>query len=196
MYRILRSALLWDIVQCRVLILYWHFGTTIQSHLYFRKCCKMSVRNYRCTLLNVPERCGSHLHCITSLKSYLESWCFIFWLNWGTCKSENVILILLFSWHWSPSLIPWSPIWDWWWTEWQRDRFLKGTVVFLCLLSLCQWLILIYHLHYVVCNIYWQHHWISYKKLEKVLSEIVFMCDTCASVYILQQSPMTKDIMI
>ena len=33
-YRILRFALFWDVVQCRVVNLYLHFGTTYQSHRY------------------------------------------------------------------------------------------------------------------------------------------------------------------
>jgi hypothetical protein len=157
-YRILRFALFWEIMQCRVVILYRHFGTTYQSHLFSWKCPKTSVQNYHCTLRSISEKCTSHIRCGASLKSCVESGCFNHWLNWGTCKSENVILRLLSSWHWSLGLMPGSPLWNWWWTEWQWVRCSKGTGVFLCLLSLCQWFIPIYHLHYVVCSIYRQHH--------------------------------------
>jgi hypothetical protein len=110
MYRILRSALFWEIMQCRGVISYQHLGTTYQCHLFSWKCPKTSVQNYYCTLCNVWEECRSHLHCGASLKLCVESGRFNHWLNGGTCRSENVILRFLSSWHQSLSLIPGSPV--------------------------------------------------------------------------------------
>jgi hypothetical protein len=82
----LRSALLWDITQRRVVILYRRVGTTYRSHLkgsrspFFSSwtswplkmgpiCCpETSIKDYRATLRNIPEELRSQ-HRSGSLKS-------------------------------------------------------------------------------------------------------------------------------
>ena len=73
----MRSALFWDIMQRRAVILYRRFGTTYPSHLQGSRrslkmrplgCPESSVQNYRSTLRNVPEDRRCHLHSGGSLK--------------------------------------------------------------------------------------------------------------------------------
>jgi hypothetical protein len=71
-----RSALFWDITQCRVVILYRRFGTTYPSHLKGsgspRR--KKRIQKYHSTLSNyLPEECKSHLHRDGILKSRMVS---------------------------------------------------------------------------------------------------------------------------
>jgi hypothetical protein len=74
----LRSALLWDITQRRVVIPHICFGKAHRSHLQMTSwLLKMgpivypetSVRNYASTLRNIPQESRSHLHRDGSLKS-------------------------------------------------------------------------------------------------------------------------------
>jgi hypothetical protein len=64
-----RSVLFWDIMQHTVLILYQRFrDNLLVPSLQGLIGLEMSVRNYHCTLRNIPEECISHPHCGRSLK--------------------------------------------------------------------------------------------------------------------------------
>ena len=73
----LRHALFWVITRRIVAIPYRRFGTNYRSHFWNSWLSKMgqigfpetSVRNYRCTLSNIPEEQGFHLLRGGSLKS-------------------------------------------------------------------------------------------------------------------------------
>jgi hypothetical protein len=88
---LLRSALFWDLTQCHVVILFWRFGTTYQSHpqkwrsirrkgnfsfwtswhlkLGMIHCPETSVKDYHSTLRKIPEERTSHQRRSGSLKS-------------------------------------------------------------------------------------------------------------------------------
>ena len=61
----LTSSLFWSVMQCRMVVSYQCFGTTIS--LTFN--CQASVINYQSTPYNIPEEGRSHLHRSGSLKS-------------------------------------------------------------------------------------------------------------------------------
>jgi hypothetical protein len=72
----LRSALLCDITERRVVILYRRFGTTYRSHLQGSRspirCSETSVKDCHSTLRNITEECRCHQHRGESLKSRIE----------------------------------------------------------------------------------------------------------------------------
>jgi hypothetical protein len=73
----MRSALFWDVMQRRVIILDRCFGTNYRSHLQGSRPLKMrpigcpetSVKDYQSTLCNIPEERRSHQHRDGNLKS-------------------------------------------------------------------------------------------------------------------------------
>jgi hypothetical protein len=75
-----RSATFWDITP-RLVIVYWRFGTTYQSHLQDSWplkmgpiCCpETSLNNYHTAPCNIPEECSSHHLCDGSLKWRLKT---------------------------------------------------------------------------------------------------------------------------
>jgi len=77
-----RSVLIWDIAQSRLVIPCRRFGTTYRFLLPRVKnlllkmepicCLETSVQNCHCTLCNIPERRKSHLRRGVSLKSLIH----------------------------------------------------------------------------------------------------------------------------
>jgi hypothetical protein len=58
---LMRSALFWDIMQHRVVILYRRFGTTYRSHLQGSRSLETSIKDYHLTLCNIPEEHRSRI---------------------------------------------------------------------------------------------------------------------------------------
>jgi hypothetical protein len=77
-----RSVIIWDITQRKLVIPYRRFGTTYRFHLPRVKnlllkmepigCPETSAQDYNCTLRDIPENPKSHLRRCGSLKSLIH----------------------------------------------------------------------------------------------------------------------------
>jgi hypothetical protein len=86
MYTTIRSSLLWDVMQCRLVFSYHCLGTTYWTHLLkaspmktgLMGCPATLATKYQSMLHNIPAGQISHLHHSGSLQSYAEVT--LFWI--------------------------------------------------------------------------------------------------------------------